>query len=236
MPALADPAPAASRWGDLRLRSASAAVLLPVALLCLWLGGIAWLALVLLAGCLMAWEWWSLWRRRHGESRVPTLGLLAGAVYLLPAMVALPWLRAAPEIGMINVLFVLLVVWTSDIGAYVAGRALGGPKLAPRISPGKTWSGAAGGTLAAVAVGVVLQLGWPHGTMAQAMAVTAGLSIVSQLGDLFESGVKRYYGAKDSSRLIPGHGGLLDRLDGVLAAAPAAALLAIWLGPGVTLW
>jgi phosphatidate cytidylyltransferase len=137
---------------------------------------------------------------------------------------------------MINVLFVLLVVWTSDIGAYIAGRALGGPKLAPRISPGKTWSGAAGGTLAAVAVGVVLQLGWPHGSMAQAIGVTAALSIVSQLGDLFESGVKRYYGAKDSSRLIPGHGGLLDRLDGVLAAAPAAALLAMWLGPGVTLW
>jgi phosphatidate cytidylyltransferase len=236
VPALADPASAANRWGDLRLRAASAAVLVPLALLCLWLGGLAWLLLVLAAGIGMGWEWWSLWRRRHGASRMPTPGLLAGAVYLLPAMLALPWLRAAPEVGMINVLFVLLVVWTSDIGAYVAGRALGGPKLAPRISPGKTWSGAAGGTLAAVALGVVLQLGWPHGSMAQAIGVTAALSIVSQLGDLFESGVKRYYGAKDSSRLIPGHGGLLDRLDGVLAAAPAAALLAMWLGPGLTLW
>ena len=83
---------------------------------------------------------------------------------------------------------------------------------------------------------MVLHLGWPGGPLAQAVAVAAGLSVLSQIGDLFESGVKRYYGVKDSSRLIPGHGGLLDRLDGVLAAAPAAALLAIWLGRGVRLW
>jgi phosphatidate cytidylyltransferase len=213
---------------------ASAAVLLPVALGCLWFGGIAWLGLIVVAGLGMAWEWWTLWRRRPG--RVPMLGLVLGVAYLLPAVLALPWLRAARGVGLGNVLFVLLVVWASDIGAYLAGRWLGGPKLAPRISPGKTRSGALGGTLAAVAVGVVLHLGWPGGPLAQAVAVAAGLSVLSQIGDLFESGVKRYYGVKDSSRLIPGHGGLLDRLDGVLAAAPAAALLAIWLGRGVRLW
>ena len=85
-------------------------------------------------------------------------------------------------------------------------------------------------------VAIDLHAGWPGGALAQAIAVAAGLSVVSQIGDLFESGVKRYYGVKDSSQLIPGHGGLLDRLDGVLAAAPAAALLAIWLGRGVRLW
>lgn len=206
-------------------------MLVPVALGCLWLGGIAWLALIAAAGAGMAWEWWRLWRRRPA-----TLGLVLGAAYLLPAVLALVWLRMAPGVGLGNVLFVLLVVWASDIGAYLAGRWLGGRKLAPRISPGKTWSGALGGTLAAVAVGVALYGGWRGGPLAQAIMVAAGLSVVSQIGDLFESGVKRYYGVKDSSRLIPGHGGLLDRLDGVLAAAPVAAVLAMWLGRAVTLW
>jgi phosphatidate cytidylyltransferase len=234
VPVLADPSGRSARWGDLRLRAISAAVLVPVALGCLWLGGIAWLALIVAAGVGMAWEWWRLWRRRPG--RVPALGLLLGVAYLVPAVLALVWLRVAPGVGLGNVLFVLLVVWASDIGAYLAGRWFGGPRLAPLISPGKTWSGALGGTLAAAGVGIALHIGWPGGPLAYAMMVAAGLSVVSQLGDLFESGVKRYYGVKDSSRLIPGHGGLLDRLDGVLAAAPAAALLAMWLGPGVMLW
>lgn len=223
-----------SRWGDLRLRVISAAVLVPVSLGCLWLGGGPWAGLVAAAAVGLAWEWWSLVRRRPG--RRPWLMLAGGAVYLAPAIWALLWLRAAPLIGLANVLFVLLVVWASDIGAYLAGRWLGGPKLAPAISPGKTWSGAAGGTLAAMCVGGVLHFGWPAGPAIQAIAVAAALSVLSQLGDLFESGLKRHFGVKDSSRLIPGHGGLLDRLDGVLVAAPVAAVFALLLGRAAALW
>jgi phosphatidate cytidylyltransferase len=226
--------PGGARWSDLRLRALSAAVLVPVALGCLWLGGWAWAALVALGAVGLGWEWWQLCRRRPGPT--PALTLFYGLPYLAPALVALLWLRAAPSVGLGNVLFVLLLVWASDIGAYVAGRAIGGPKLAPAISPGKTWSGAAGGTLAAIGVGLVAHVLWPGGPVAQSIGVAGALSVLSQIGDLFESGLKRHFGVKDSSRLIPGHGGLLDRLDGVLAAAPAAAALALVLGRGVALW
>ena len=149
--------------------------------------------------------------------------------------------------GSANVIVLLVVVWASDIGAYLVGRAVGGPRLAPSISPGKTWSGALGGLVAAAAVGLaasaILGSGHEAGrTMAgRAMAVrplalAVLIGLVSQLGDLFESRLKRHFGVKDSGHMIPGHGGLMDRLDGVLTAAPAAALLALVLGRGVVLW
>jgi phosphatidate cytidylyltransferase len=163
-------------------------------------------------------------------------GLAAGIPYLGLAMVALAWLRGGGEAGRDDVLFLLLVVWASDIGAYAAGRLVGGAKLAPRISPSKTWSGAIGGLLAAMAVGGVVALAL-HGTgLAHVLAVAGGIGVAAQLGDLLESTLKRHYGVKDSGRLIPGHGGLLDRLDGVLTAAPVAALLAVAAGHGVVLW
>jgi phosphatidate cytidylyltransferase len=131
----------------------------------------------------------------------------------------------------------MVLIWASDIGAYIVGRLAGGPRLAPSISPGKTWSGAAGGLLAAVAVGVVAGLG-PHsgGASATAGVIGGGLGLVAQLGDLLESKLKRHFGIKDSGHIIPGHGGLLDRLDAVLIAAPVAAALAWMAGPGVSLW
>jgi phosphatidate cytidylyltransferase len=128
------------------------------------------------------------------------------------------------------VLVLLLIVWATDIAAYLAGRLIGGPKLAPAISPGKTWSGAAGGLAGALVVAVVASPG------AWGLAMAAVLSVVSQMGDLMESGIKRHYGVKDSGKLIPGHGGLLDRLDGVLTAAPVAAVLALLAKPGVGFW
>lgn len=161
-----------------------------------------------------------------------------GVWYVGLGTVALIWLRADLAAGRANVLFVVLVVWASDIGAYLVGRLVGGPKLAPAISPGKTRSGAVGGLLAAMAVGwLAADLLDPSGPAAwPALAVAAVLGVVSQAGDLLESGIKRHFGVKDSGRLIPGHGGLLDRLDGILTAAPAAALLALWIGRGVVLW
>jgi phosphatidate cytidylyltransferase len=179
---------------------------------------------VIAAGFLLAWL-------ASGRASVA-----AGIPYLGLAMVALVWLRGDGEAGRDNVLFLLLVVWASDIGAYAAGRMVGGPKLAPRISPSKTWAGAAGGLVAAMAVGAVAALALHGGTLPRILPVAAGMGVAAQLGDLLESALKRHYGVKDSGRLIPGHGGLLDRLDGVLTAAPVAALLAVVAGRGIVLW
>ena len=162
--------------------------------------------------------------------------LAAGVLYVGVPLIALSWLRGSGPVGRADVLFVVLIVWASDIGAYVAGRLIGGPKLAPAISPGKTWSGAAGGLVAAMLVGEAAAHVLAPGGPGRAAAVACFLGAASQAGDLFESWIKRRFGVKDSGRLIPGHGGLLDRLDGLLAAAPAAALLALTLGRGGVLW
>jgi phosphatidate cytidylyltransferase len=167
--------------------------------------------------------------------------LAFGIPYIGLAAVALPWLRADPTAGLANTLFVLSIVWASDIGAYVVGRLAGGPKLAPRISPGKTWSGAAGG-LGSAALGgfAVASCLSADITSLRASVHMIGLGLVlgviSQAGDLLESAIKRHFGVKDSGRIIPGHGGLLDRLDALLVAAPVAALLAFSVGRGVVLW
>jgi phosphatidate cytidylyltransferase len=214
------------RWGDLRLRILSAVILAPCALGCLWVGGWLWTALVAAGTVGMFAEWMAMVRGRVAWLRV------AGVPYVGLAAAALVWLRFDPTAGRQNVLFLVLMVWASDIGAYVVGRFAGGPKLAPSISPGKTWSGAIGGVAAAVAVASTMA-GGPAGPV---VLVAIALSIVSQLGDLLESALKRRFGVKDSGRLIPGHGGLLDRLDGMLTAAPVAALLAVALGRGIELW
>ena len=116
-------------------------------------------------------------------------------------------------------LWLFAVVWATDIGAYAAGRTIGGPKLAPAISPNKTWSGLAGGVALAAAVGAIAA--WIQGAVDVVLlaAVSGVLAVVAQGGDLLESRLKRRVGAKDSSNLIPGHGGFLDRFDGILAAA-----------------
>ena len=221
----------AARWGDLRLRVASAAILGPVTLICIWLGGLTFAALLLAGTAGMVTEWVQMVRSGRGSAA----SLLAGLLYILLAAAALYWLRADPGVGRTNLLFLLLLVWASDIGAYAAGRAIGGPRLAPLISPGKTVSGALGGLAAAVLVGIAAA------TISSTALIRAGalaglLGMVAQAGDLAESYAKRRFGVKDSGRLIPGHGGLLDRVDALLAVALAAAILALIDGRGVVLW
>ncbi len=163
---------------------------------------------------------------READRRPFWYGL--GVLYTTLPCLALVWLREHPAQGRDIVFWLLLVIWSTDIGAYVAGRSIGGPKLAPRISPKKTWAGLAGGIVSAGLAGAlggkILLSSTPFGLG----IAGAALAVWSQLGDLFESHVKRRFGVKDSSNLIPGHGGLMDRLDGVLAGGLAAALL-IWL-------
>jgi phosphatidate cytidylyltransferase len=146
----------------------------------------------------------------------------AGFLYAAAAEIASVLVRLDQAEGFIALIFVLLVVWVTDIGGYVAGRGIGGPKLWPRVSPRKTWAGALGGFVGSLAIAAcfaVLGLGKPL----PLLMLAAILSIASQLGDLFESAVKRHFGVKDSSHIIPGHGGLMDRLDGFVAAIVLAA-------------
>jgi len=273
----------AKRWNDLRKRALSAAVLLPAAVACIWLGAVAFTVMIAVAVSILTWEWVHLCGRRLRAMPgvvVPLVVLLAGAfaaadhvrialavlllgfaatwvfahrmqdgltqpakllalgvLYIGVAGIALIELRHDTDAGRANVLFLFLVVWASDIGAYVAGRLFGGPKMAPTISPNKTWSGAMGGLLTAVLVGLGCALSFtPDAAIGAVAMVAILLGVASQLGDLLESGIKRHFKVKDTSSLIPGHGGLLDRLDGVVAAAPVAALLSFALGYGRPLW
>lgn len=189
---------------------------------------------VLVAGWIATW----VGARRMGSSLTQPAGrLAAGVLYIGLAGIALIELRHDTEAGRANVLFLFLVVWASDIGAYMAGRAFGGPKLAPSISPNKTWSGAAGGLVSALLVGGGCALAFtPSASMLSIAVVVTIVSIASMAGDLLESAIKRHFKVKDTSSLIPGHGGLLDRLDGVLAAAPVASIISFMLGLGRPLW
>jgi phosphatidate cytidylyltransferase len=148
---------------------------------------------------------------------------VAGLGYALVASIASTAVRFDPEWGFAALVLVLLVVWATDIGGYFAGRLIGGPKLWPQVSPKKTWAGAIGGFVASLAVAIAFAaLGL--GKAIPVLGLAAVLSVASQLGDLFESAVKRRFGVKDSSHIIPGHGGLMDRLDGFVAAIVVAAL------------
>lgn len=153
--------------------------------------------------------------------------LPAGVVYGGLTVVAMAEIRDEDLRGFVLMLFIFATVWATDILAYFVGRAIGGPKLAPRISPGKTWSGAIGGTVAAVIIGPAVAWCFFPGIGLPVALVALLLSICSQIGDLFESFIKRRFGVKDSSHLIPGHGGVMDRVDGLVFACFAAFLLAI---------
>lgn len=156
--------------------------------------------------------------------------LPGGIVYLTAAGLGLVFLRDRPQDGWQIVMWLLAVVWAADTGGFVAGRTLGGPKLAPSISPNKTWSGLAGAALAAAAVGMAVGWLWFGRNSAMLALASLGLALVAQAGDLLESRLKRRFGAKDSSHLIPGHGGLLDRVDGVLSAGLVVSLILWWSG------
>ena len=150
-----------------------------------------------------------------------------GVFYVgLPA-VALLWLRSDEPFGFTAVLFVFAVVWSSDTAAYAAGRSIGGPKLWPRVSPNKTWAGLAGALTAGALAGGVFAILEPEAPALRLVMLGIGLAFVAQAGDLAESALKRLFNLKDASDLIPGHGGFMDRMDSIVAAAVAAALLAL---------
>jgi len=150
-----------------------------------------------------------------------------GVVYAGILLIAPVLLRHDPEFGLAAILLLFVVVWATDIAAYFVGRAVGGPKLMPAASPNKTWSGAIGGTLIAVIGGIVMVHLAGSGSPVASAAIALLLSVVAQAGDLLESAIKRRFSAKDASQLIPGHGGLMDRLDGFVTAALAGAVIGL---------
>ncbi|AXV15360.1 phosphatidate cytidylyltransferase [Neorhizobium sp. SOG26] len=153
--------------------------------------------------------------------------LPGGIVYAGLSGISLAAIRADDQAGLMAMLFIFAVVWATDILAYFVGRALKGPKLAPRISPGKTWSGAVGGTVSAIIASSALTLVVFSRLSLWTIVIAFLLSVASQIGDLFESFIKRRFGVKDSSHLIPGHGGVMDRVDGLVFACFAAFLLSV---------
>lgn len=207
-------------WGMLagatpdQRRMAMYAVSVPLAILCPLAAGISWIGF----GLMMAAFFFVLITARSAR-------MALGVLYVCCPVMALLFLRGqAPDgQGLLLAFWALGLVWATDIGAYFAGRTIGGPKLAPRVSPSKTWSGLGGGVLAALLTGFLL---YRFADLPIQLAAASGLlAVAAQLGDLFESAMKRRAGVKDSGTLLPGHGGVMDRLDGVVAAAPLAALL-----------
>lgn len=170
-----------------------------------------------------------------------TLGLLAGAAFFIVIVTSRPGLAAGllycglpvfalivlrrQSDGLLIAAWAMALVWACDIGAYFAGRSIGGPKLAPAISPNKTWAGLIGGVIAAGLFGWALMV-WA-GLPWQLAAASPALAVLAQIGDLYESALKRHAGVKDSGNVLPGHGGVLDRLDGLVPVAPIAALLVL---------
>lgn len=210
---------------ELRLRIVSAAILLPLALSAIIAGGMWFSALVLSGAVLMGYEWNQL---ITAKGHVPEKKWhFAGIAYVGAPCLALLYLR---EQGLPLTLWLFAVIWSLDIGAYFTGKTFGGPKLAPKISPGKTWSGLAGGVLSAMVIGGLISV-FAGGNSLHMTILASLLAVIAQIGDLFESWVKRHYGVKDSGNLIPGHGGILDRVDGLVPTAPILAIANLLFGP-----
>ena len=280
----AEPPAQTAKWGDLGVRAASAAVLIPAVLADVWAGGIWFHLFVALIGILMAQEWVNIVHKDNPlQFALHAAGAMCGALlpldiglaggllaiavltvvsaaaawreapggpawrylgvpYVSLPPIALVVLRDDPGYGVAAIVLVMLMVWAADTLAYFAGRIIGGPKLAPRISPKKTWAGMSGAMVgsAVAALGVGMTLGVPG--LWLLLIVAALLAVVEQGGDLFKSAMKRHYGVKDSGRLIPGHGGVIDRVDGLVAVATVAALIGALragiehAGAGILIW
>jgi phosphatidate cytidylyltransferase len=224
-----DVSDAAAKKSDLGVRTGSAVVMLAVTGTALWLGGWWWTALVALVAAGVLYEWQKLARQFASGAAAQALWSLAGILYLGLAAAMQMFLRDG-DAGLTSVLAVGLMVIATDIGAYFAGRTIGGPKIAPTISPSKTWAGLCGGMAASgvlmALLAVELSPEGIEGKVLLAYALGGALvAVVAQAGDFFESWMKRRAGVKDSSHLIPGHGGLFDRVDGLLAVSFVLGIL-----------
>jgi phosphatidate cytidylyltransferase len=169
-------------------------------------------------------------------SRRKALWFMLGVVYVATPAAALVAIRAEPIYGTASLVWIVALVAAADTGGYVAGRSIGGPKLAPRISPNKTWAGLGGAVAGAAIVGLLTAFVLNHTNVWMLTLMSAVLGLFEQGGDLVESAFKRHFGVKDTSQIIPGHGGVLDRVDGLLAVAVAVVVANEWAGGSVLAW
>ena len=165
-----------------------------------------------------------------GPTAFPRLWLLAGLAYVSIPLLALQWIRNQTESGMVLVFLLFACVWVSDSAAYFVGKTVGGPKLFPRTSPKKTWSGGIAGVLAGAVAWLIGMMLYAEGSVIVFALIGVLLSLVCVCGDYVESALKRRFGVKDSGRLIPGHGGILDRVDGLMFAAVVLAIISLLWG------
>lgn len=243
---------AGAKKSDLPVRAVSAVAMVAVAGAALWLGGWFWTAFVVAIALGVLWEWWGLICGFLPSMAGRIAWMAGGVIYVGLAAFMFDVLRLDPATGWPMLLIVLLGVIFTDVGAYFSGRAIGGPKIAPKISPSKTWAGLGGGMIGAAAgiylaltiaasdrftaaVNRAARLGPDDTTVVSlgqlpsvwgCLQLGAMLAIIAQSGDFFESWMKRRAGVKDSSHLIPGHGGLFDRADGMLSVMFVIGLLA----------
>jgi phosphatidate cytidylyltransferase len=219
-------------WTRLVADNADARILLPgftALLFALVLTGVdepGATAAMIFIGAALAAGVMAAWPRRY-PARNPLIWGSCGIVYAGIAFLGPALMRRDATWGFVAVLFVAVTVWATDIFAYAVGRTIGGPLLWPQVSPNKTWAGAVGGVIGGVAAGTSVAYASGVDKLAAVGVVALLLSVLTQAGDLFESAVKRRFGAKDTGSLIPGHGGLMDRLDGFLVAALVALLIGI---------
>lgn len=218
-------APQAVNWDDLKNRTASSLALGLLALFCVWMGGVIFSALVILAAVIMVGEWKKL------TAEETNAFYLFGYLYIILPCSCIIWLRslAIPTdqtLGFKIVLALVAVITATDTGAYFIGKKFGYNKLSPSISPNKTWEGLLGGVAAATATGILFAayINVPK-VLTAAILISPIIAVIAQIGDLFKSWVKRKAGVKDSGTLIPGHGGVLDRLDGYMFAAPILSII-----------
>ena len=205
---------------ELAIRSATGLALIVLALMAAYVGGMSFAVLAAAASTAIFWEWMRI-------TRGWGLGWsAAGFVYALLAAISLLWVRDRADNGLAVVIWIFLVTWSTDIGAYFAGRRFGRKKLAPAVSPNKTWAGLYGGILAATLIAGAWA--WLIGLDPALYLLATVFAVATQAGDLFESWMKRRAGVKDSGNWLPGHGGIFDRLDGLIPVAilTAAAQLA----------
>jgi phosphatidate cytidylyltransferase len=269
--------PAPAKGGGLGVRVASALVMLPLAVVTVWLGS-WWFAILLAVICAaMSWEWGHIcsprvstvgWTMMAAGAAAPFLNVafgftavlwtaaagvaalilhriagrldnpvicIPGLVYVVIGISCIGLLRADADAGLATVLWAAASVVATDVGAYFVGRSVGGPKLAPVLSPNKTWSGLLGGMGCAALAGVVTAAAM-DGSFLLLAITSAALAAISQGGDLIESALKRHFQLKDASQLIPGHGGFLDRFDGYLTAMPAVAVMSALSGGSPVTW
>ena len=164
------------------------------------------------------------------------LWFAVGTIYVTLPALALLAIRADPQYGKEMLFWTIAMVVAADTGGYLVGRTIGGPKLAPRISPNKTWSGLGGAVAGTAIVGLLTGFMLNHTNVLTLTLMSAGLGLIEQGGDLVESAFKRHFGVKDTSQIIPGHGGVLDRVDGLLAVALAVVIMNEWAGGSVLAW